>query len=207
GYPVWYFRGVKTEGVDPTTGALKASDFSGDGVINSSDFTYIGSAIPDILYGATINLEYKNFDFTLFLQGQGGNDIMMAINRNDRKTFNKLAVFFEDRWQKPGDNAKYPSSAEQVNNTDLFRSDMVIMDGSYMKIKQIQLGYNLPKSLMRTLGITGLRVYGSLDDFFTFASYPGMDPETSATDVNGIGVDRGFFPTSRKLMFGLSLKF
>jgi TonB-linked SusC/RagA family outer membrane protein len=207
GYPVWYFRGVKTNGVNPATGTLDAIDLNGDGTINSSDWTYIGSAIPEVLYGATVNLDYKNFDFTLFLQGQGGNDIMMAINRNDRKTFNKLAVFFEERWQKPGDNAKYPSSTEQINSTELFRSDMVIMDGSYMKIKQIQLGYNLPKSLLKTLGMSRLRVYGSLDDFFTFASYPGMDPETSANEVSGIGVDRGFFPTSRKLMFGLSLQF
>ncbi|MDR2810295.1 MAG: TonB-dependent receptor [Tannerellaceae bacterium] len=207
GYPVWYFRGVKTNGVNPATGTLDAIDQNNDGVINSSDWTYIGSAIPDILYGATLNLDYKNFDFTLFLQGQSGNDILMAINRNDRKTFNKLAVFFENRWQKPGDNATYPSSLEQINSTELFRSDMVIMNGSYMKIKQIQLGYSLPKPIARKLQMTGLRVYCSVDDFFTFASYPGMDPETSAEGVNGIGVDRGFFPTSRKLMFGLSLNF
>jgi TonB-linked SusC/RagA family outer membrane protein len=207
GYPVWYFRGVKTNGVNPATGALETLDLNGDGSINSSDWTYLGSAIPDILYGMTINLDYKSFDFTLFLQGQNGNDILMALNRNDRKTFNKLGVFFKDRWQAPGDNAKYPSSLEQINSTELFRSDMVIMDGSYMKIKQIQLGYNLPRSIIKSLGMASLRVYGSLDDFFTFTSYPGMDPESSATEVSGIGVDRGFFPTSRKIMFGLSLKF
>jgi TonB-linked SusC/RagA family outer membrane protein len=207
GYPVWYFRGVKTNGVNPADGTLQAVDLNGDGAINSSDWTYIGSAIPDLLYGATINLDYKNFDFTLFLQGQSGNDILMGINRNDRKTFNKLAVFFEERWQQPGNQAKYPSSVEQINSTELFRSDMVIMNGSYMKIKQIQLGYSLPKALVRKMQMTSLRVYCSLDDFFTFTSYPGMDPETSANEVSGIGVDRGFFPTSRKAMFGLSLNF
>jgi TonB-linked SusC/RagA family outer membrane protein len=207
GYPIWYFRGVQTAGVDPATGKLNCVDFNKDGSINSSDWTYIGSAIPDVLYGANVNLEYKNFDCTLFMQGQAGNDILMAMNRNDRKTFNKLAVFFEGRWQKPGDNAKYPSSEEQINSTDLFRSDLVIMDGSYLKIKQIQFGYNFPKSFLSPLGISRLRAYASLDDFFTFASYPGMDSETSGNEVNAIGVDRGFFPTSRKLMFGLSLQF
>ena len=204
GYPVWYFRGYKTNGIDPETGDINIIDTNGDGVINTTDFTYVGSAIPDITYGATVNLAYKGFDFTMFLQGQAGNDILMGILRTDRPTANKLAIFYEDRWTPTNKNASRP--AANVSST-YWSSDQMIFNGSYMKIKQLQLGYTLPKSVTNKLHIGNTRVYVSLDDFFTFTSYPGMDPEASSENNNSIGIDRGYFPISKKVMFGLSLNF
>ena len=204
GYPVWYFRGYKTNGIDPETGDINIIDTNGDGVINTTDFTYVGSAIPDITYGATVNLAYKGFDFTMFLQGQAGNDILMGILRTDRPTANKLAIFYEDRWTPTNKNASRPAA----NVSSMYwSSDQMIFNGSYMKIKQLQLGYTLPKSVTNKLHIGNTRVYVSLDDFFTFTSYPGMDPEASSENNNSIGIDRGYFPISKKVMFGLSLNF
>ena len=88
-----------------------------------------------------------------------------------------------------------------------WNSDQMLFNGSFMKIKQIQLGYSLPALVTNKLHIGHTRIYASLDDFFTFTNYPGMDPEASSSDNNSIGIDRGFFPISKKVLFGLSLNF
>jgi len=204
GLPVWYFRGYKTNGIDPATGDINVVDVNGDGIVNANDFTFIGSAIPDITYGATINMEYKGFDFTMFIQGQAGNDILMGIIRTDRPATNKLSIFYTDRWTPTNTNAPRPSATVDAK---YWNSDQMIFDGSFMKIKQIQVGYSLPKSITNMLHIGNTRIYASLDDFFTFTDYPGMDPEAATDENNSIGVDRGFFPISKKVLFGLSLNF
>jgi TonB-linked SusC/RagA family outer membrane protein len=204
GLPVWYFRGYRTDGIDPATGNIRLIDTNGDGTVNSNDFGYIGSAIPDIIYGATLNLEYRGFDFTLFLQGQAGNEILMGILRTDRPATNKLSLFYTDRWTPEHTNATRPSATVDAK---YWSSDQMIFDGSFTKIKQIQLGYSLPKSLTGLLRLGHTRFYASLDDFFTFTSYPGMDPEASSSSNNSLGIDRGFFPISKKILFGLSLNF
>lgn len=204
GYPVWYFRGYKTNGINPETGDINIVDISNDGEINTNDYTYIGSAIPDITFGATLNLEYKNFDFTIFAQGQRGNDVLMGMLRTDRPTTNKLSLFYTDRWIPTNTNASRPSANV---SSEYWNSDQMIFDGSFIKIKQIQLGYTLPKTLSDRLKIGKTRVYMSLDDYFIFTDYPGMDPEAASINNNSIGVDRGFFPISKKVLFGLSLNF
>ena len=204
GLPVWYFRGYKTDGIDPATGNVNFVDVNGDGTVNANDFTYIGSAIPDITYGATLNMEYKGFDFTMFIQGQAGNDILMGIIRTDRPATNKLSLFYTDRWTPENPNASRPSATVDAK---YWNSDQMLFNGSFMKIKQIQLGYSLPALVTNKLHIGHTRIYASLDDFFTFTNYPGMDPEASSSDNNSIGIDRGFFPISKKVLFGLSLNF
>jgi len=204
GLPVWYFRGYKTKGIDPSTGDINIVDVNNDGVVNNNDFTYIGSAIPDITYGATLNLEYKAFDFTVFIQGQEGNDVLMGMIRTDRPTTNKLALFYEDRWTPTHTTASRPSATV---DSKYWSSDQMIFDGSFIKIKQIQLGYSLPQSITNKFHIGKTRIYVSLDDYFTFTDYPGMDPEAASTDNNSIGIDRGFFPISKKVLFGLTLNF
>lgn len=204
GYPIWYFRGYRTDGLK-ADGDINIVDMNEDGTINSGDFTMIGSPIPDFTYGLTLNLGYKGFDFCLFLNGSQGNDVLYVSRRPDRPLTNRLRTFANDRWTAGNPNATYPSAAFQINNTDFWNSDKMVFDGSYMKIKQIQIGYNLPKAWLSKATITGLRLYVSLDDFFTFTKYPGMDPEATSSDNTSPGVDRGFFPNAKKLMFGLSL--
>jgi hypothetical protein len=205
GKPLWYFKGYKTEGIDPQTGAIKVVDVNKDGEITAADITEIGDPHPDLLYGASINLEYRNFDFNLFMQGVKGNDVFMGWFRSDRPLTNKPKYFYTDRWTTPGQKASMP---KPENESDyLYRSDLMIGDGSYMRIKQIQLGYTLPTNVVGLVGFERARVYVSLDDYFTFTSYKGMDPEAGSNSDNRLGIDRGLYPLTKKVMFGLSVTF
>jgi len=205
GQPIWYFKGYKTNGIDEATGEPIVVDVNNDGEITASDQTYLGDPHPDLLYGATFNLEYKNLDFNMFMQGMAGNEVFMAWFRTDRKLTNKPKFFYTDRWTGPGDNASMP---KPDNESDyIYRSDLVVQDASYLRIKQIQLGYTLPKSIISKVGLERVRAYVSLDDYFTFTKYEGMDPEAGSDEDNRQGIDKGLYPTTKKVMFGLSVNF
>jgi TonB-linked SusC/RagA family outer membrane protein len=205
GKPLWYFRGYKTDGIDPQTGEVNVVDVSGDGEISAADITEIGDPHPDLLYGASVNLEYKNFDFNLFMQGVQGNDVFMGWYRTDRPTTNKPEYFFTDRWTTPGSSASMPAPNNESNY--IYRSDLMVGDGSYLRIKQIQLGYTIPRDVVSNAGIERARLFVSLDDYFTFTDYKGMDPEAGSSDDQRLGIDRGLYPLTKKVMFGVSVTF
>lgn len=208
GYPIWYFRGFKFDHIDEATGEPVVKDLNGDGIINSDDRTMVGSGIPDMTYGVTLNLGYKNFDLVVFGTGTIGNDIFANYNKLDTTGANRLKIYYDDRWTPTHTNASVPK-AGATGEAYYLNSDANIFDGSYFKIKQIQLGYTLPKSLLRkTHFLENVRVYCSLDDFFLFTSYPGMDPETaSGNSTTSNGIDSGQYPLSKKLTFGLNVTF
>jgi hypothetical protein len=159
--------------------------------------------MPDVTYGATVNLAWKGLDLSVFGSGQAGNQLFMALGYNTI-TY-QYASMFEQRWTKTNTAGKY---ARAGYNDDKYRlSDAYVFDGSFFKIKQIQLGYTLPSSLSRKFFVEKLRVYASLDDWFCFTSYPGLDPEVSASVTGGMGVDYGNYPSTRKTVFGLSITF
>ena len=205
GYPAWYFRGYKVKGIDAATGDPILEDVVPDGVINDSDKTMIGSPIPDFTYGITLTAAYKGFDLTAFGTGSQGNDIFMCLVRGDRLQTNILREFYDDRWTPQNLTASHPRPGA-TNMDKYWASSGVIYDGSFFKIKQLQLGYTLPAGLLDKIYISHVRAYVSLDDFFTFTSYPGFDPETVGTG-SGMGVDRGSYPTSKKIVFGLNITF
>lgn len=207
GYPVYYFRGYKFAGVDPATGDPTFADVDGDGVVTENDRTYIGDAIPDFTYGITLTAAYKGLDLTVFGTGSYGNDIFHASYRPDYKESNKMKeVFYDNRWTVDNPNGTVPRS--NANNMDKYiTSDAMVYDGSYFKIKQIQLGYTLPKSWLNKVYIGNMRLYCSLDDFFTFTKYPGFDPESSSNATSGMGIDKGGYPTSKKVVFGINVEF
>lgn len=203
--PLWYFKGYKTNGIDPQTGEVIVVDVNKDGEITAADITEIGDPHPDLIYGASLSLEYKNFDFNLFMQGVQGNDVFMGWFRSDRPLTNKPRYFYTDRWTTAGQKASMP---KPENESDyVYRSDLMIGDGSYMRIKQIQLGYTVPGKVVNLVGLERARVYVSLDDYFTFTSYKGMDPEAGSNNDNRLGIDRGLYPLTKKVMFGLSVTF
>lgn len=204
GLPVWYFYGYKTDGINPADGTINIVDTDGVAGITSNDKTNIGSPHPDLLYGGNINLQYKEFDFNLMFQGTQGNDIFAAYHQPSRPITNKPVEYFTGRWQKAGDVASFPGAA---NVAGAYESDLMVQDGSYMRIKQIQLGYNFNPEIAEKLKLKKLRVYISLDDYFTFTKYKGLDPEAGSFADNSIGVDRGFYPIPAKSLFGLSIEF
>lgn len=205
GYPIWYFKGYKTAGIDPTNGDPIIVDTDGDTEITAADQTYIGDPIPDFLYGFTLNCEYKDFDLNVFLQGTHGNDVFMGWFRSDRPFSNKPLFMYEDRWTPNHTNASRPAAD---NTSDyVYRSDLMISDGSYLRIKQIQLGYTLPSNLLKSAHIDRARIFVSLDDYFTFTKYEGLDPEAGSSTDDRQGVDRGIYPIAGKILFGFSLNF
>ena len=207
GYPVYYFRGFKFDKINPETGDPMFVDINGDNQITNDDMTDIGNAIPNITYGITLTAAYKGFDLTVFGTGAAGNKIFNCINRPDYATSNKMKeVMFDDRWTPTNTNGTKPRAG--ANDIDKYvDSSAMVYDGSYFKFKQIQLGYTLPKSLISKVGISNSRIYCSLDDFFTISKYPGFDPEASANATTGMGVDKGAYPTSKKVVLGFNIEF
>lgn len=210
GYPIWYFRGYKYAGVDSETGAPLYYNADGKVVdsVKDNDRQFIGKAIPDATYGITINLGYKGFDFSVFGTGTIGNDIFSMLYSADRPKTNSLTHFWRNSWKTPGGDAKYPESGKVANDWIFWSSSASVFNGSYFKFKQIQLGYTLPRNLTRKVMINDLRLYVSLDDFFTISSYPGCDPETATTGNSGtMGYDLGTYPTMKKVIMGVNLTF
>lgn len=205
GLPVWYFYGFQTNGIDPATGQVNIVDTNGDGNIDSTDKTFIGSPHPDVLFGGNFSLDYKQWDFNLRYQGTIGNEIMSTYHQPSRPITNKPIQFFDGRWTGSGDTGATFPAAEFANSA--YDTDLVVEDGSYLRIKQIQVGYNFTEEAAKKIGANRLRLYMSLDDYFTFTKYNGLDPEIGNFGNNDTGVDRGYYPTPAKLLFGLSVNF
>jgi TonB-linked SusC/RagA family outer membrane protein len=224
GYPVWYFNGYKTNGIFQTQGEIDSYlskngitgyapkpgepivvDVNADKQITPADMTYIGSPHPDLTFGGRVNVAFKGFDLLVFVQGQTGNDILMGFNRTDRGTANKPLFFYTNRWTGAGSTNDW--FASNTSNPYIYNSDLMVFDGSYTRIRQLQLGYTMSSALSNRLKISKARIYVSLDDFFTFTKYPGVDPEGGSNGQNSIGVDRGGYPVPRKAVVGLSFNF
>ena len=204
GKPAWYFYGYDYIGVDEATGEPLFRDVNGDGMINENDMTDIGKGIADFTYGLTLTAAWKGIDFIVFGTGSQGNDIYSCLNRVDYNV-NQLTFFTKDRWTTNNPHGSMPR-ANATDYTKFMKSSGSVLDGSYFKIKQIQLGYTFPKSLTKKAYIENLRLYASLEDFFTFTSYPGFDPEVTGVG-SALGVDKGSYPNSKKAVLGVSLTF
>jgi TonB-linked SusC/RagA family outer membrane protein len=202
GLPVWYFRGYQTDGIDDATGQPVFVDQNDDMIINENDKTYIGSAIPSITYGGNINLAYKGFDFIATIQGQAGSENMILWMRNDLPGSNIPQFLYDDRWTSDNTDGSRPKAGFDPKT---LTSDQMVFDGAYMRIKQLQIGYNLPGELLNRIRLKSVRVYVSLEDYFTFTSYPGMDPEAGSVINSNLGLDKGMYPVTKKALFGISV--
>ena len=201
GQPVWYMRGYKYAG--------RAADgtpqyYTKDGNITNDpqaeDMTNVGSGLPSLTYGITLNAEYKGFDLTIFGAGEAGNDIYYGLYRTG---YNNIAKGIYDDFKTD----KMPTAASVAGSGTFWRSSAMVYSGSFFKLKQIQLGYTLPTNLTKKVYMQNVRAYVSLDDFFTFTKYPGLDPETCTQEYNCPGLDKGVYPNMRKLVLGLSVTF
>ena len=208
GYPIWYMRGYKGTGIDPTTGKPNFEDLNDDGSINEDDMQMVGLGIPKVTFGLTVNLAYKGFDLVVFGTGVAGNKIFPSSWRTDRPHCNTYSWYWENSWKKDGSNTNplFPGTTYWDQQT--FSSTYNLFDGSYFKIKQIQLGYTIPRKALSKVGVSSLRVYASLENFFCFTSYPGLDPETASSgSASSLGIDMGSYPSAKQLILGLNLSF
>jgi hypothetical protein len=220
GYAPATYYGYKTNGLfqtydeiskSPTqTGAqpgdIKFADINGDGKIDANDRTVIGNPFPKFTMGWNLGLSYKNFDFTAFTYASIGNDVYRAFERNDNYT-NKFAAVL-NRWT--GDNttndARYPRYSFTDANNNSRVSDRYVEDGSFVKIKNLLLGYTLPASITKKV-FKSVRIYAQVKNAFTFTKYSGFDPEIPGYGLLDTGVDRGAYPQARTYAAGLDIKF
>ena len=208
GYPLWYLRTFMVDHIDPNTGAAVYKDFNNDNAITPDDRDFAGSGIPDFTYGVTLNMGWKGFDLLVLGAGSQGAELLYAVTRADALQQNTLRIFYSDAWKSASSTGyKYP----KPDSSDKFYrcSNLRVYDASFFKIKQIQLGYTLPRRIVKKIAMSSLRAYVSLDDWFTFTKYPGLDPETShaGSSASGLGVDYGSYPISKKLVFGVNVSF
>ena len=213
GMPLWYMKGYQAEGIN-NEGRVLYTDYDENGERvgttispDESDRVYLGKGIPSLTYGITVNLAWKSFDLSIFGTGVAGNNIYPTAFRVDRPSCNTYAYYWNNSWKKPGDEATAKFPAANYWSSEAFSSSLTVFDGSYFKIKQIQLGYTLPQNLTKKVAISHLRVFAMLDNFFTFSKYIGLDPETATTGGNAIGFDMGNFPTAKSVIFGVNLEF
>ena len=205
GYPIWYLNGFVYEGIDEE-GKPKIQDVNGDGEYGPADMQFIGQTTPKFTYGININLGWKGFDFALYGAGLGGNSILPVMHRTGWK--NNLKWYLDNSRTPENPNGTLPSPDKVQGDYVYWSSTANLFKGDYFRIKQMQLGYTLPAKITRKVAISNLRFYVSLDDYFTFTKYPGLDPETASTNnTSGAGLDWGSYPTMKKLIFGVNVTF
>ena len=205
-------------------GDVKFKDISGpdgkpDGVINEKDRTFLGSAIPKYTFGTTFNVEYAGFDLSVFFQGASGNKLYMQVNQDIEgfyRAFNVTQRVYDERWHGEGTSNTMPRVSWLGSSNNKTPSSRFLEDGSYVRLKNVQLGYNLSDKIISRLHIKTLRFYVSAQNLWTLTNYSGFDPEMNTSDnLNGekyrgdvaAGIDWGTYPSARTFILGVNLNF
>lgn len=225
GEPVGHFVGYRTDGIfqsqaevfshlnssgdvlqpNASAGDLRFVDVNGDGKINSDDITSIGSPWPDHIIGLSLGAEYKGFDFSAILSTQLGHDIYRTYERSD-VTFSNYQDFWLDRWTPENPSSTTPRLVSNDPNNNQRPSDFYVEDGSFLRLRNLQLGYDLPEYIVNKVKLRGLRVYLSANNLFTVTNYRGFDPEIGTSGwILDTGIDKGFYPSNKTMGFGLNV--
>lgn len=219
GFSPGYFYGYKTNGLfqnaaevasSPTQngaqpGDIKFVDVNKDGKISAEDQTKIGDPFPTFTLGWNFSLDYKGFDLAVFTYASVGNDIYRAYERNANYSNKFRSVLARWTGENTTNSAKNPRYSFTDDNSNIRVSDRYVEDGSFVKIKNIQLGYTLDKAMTRNL-FKKVRVYAQVKNALTFTKYTGYDPEISG-GILDTGIDRGAYPQARTYSLGLDIKF
>jgi TonB-linked SusC/RagA family outer membrane protein len=233
GQPIAYFYGYKTDGIFQTQedvfayinnqgkrlqpkakpGDVRFVDVNGDGIISPEDRTKIGNPTPTWTLGLNGSAKYKGFDLSFLVTGALGHNIFNGMNRVDLRYTNRPTSFL-GRWTGPGTSDRLPRYSWSDTNNNYRVSDLYIEDGSYVRIRNLQVGYSLPKELLDKIGGSSWRFYVSAENLLTFTGYSGADPEIgNGVDADGnkssfdIGIDRAVYPQPRTFRFGTSFTF
>ena len=228
GMPFPYFYGYKTDGIfqnwdeinayvnskgellqpKAEPGDVRFVNTNGDDVLDDADRTYIGKGMPDWTYGATLSLDFKGFDLVLFLQGQAGVQAFNVTRRTDLYYIN-LPKSILNRWTGEGTTNQYPRFVFDSANENYRVSDLWVEDASFLRVRNVQLGYTLPQTLTKKAAISRLRLFAQVENALTLTNYSGCDPEVTGGNGFGTeaGIDRGVYPQSRTVTFGVNLNF
>lgn len=232
GHPIGSFYGYEVEGVFQTDAEVATSAQSGeaigagdfkfkdqrtfneetgeweepDGVINGDDRVYIGNPTPDMFYGINLSAAYKGFDMSMFFQGQYGNELFNAFKYYNYATHKRYALTndYKEHWTADnGSNEMFGLNTATVDK-NLRASDFYIEDGSYFRLKNIQIGYTFDKPAS---WVSNVRLYFSGQNVFTITKYSGLDPEVGGDKATNLGLDYGTYPQSRVFSFGVNMSF
>ena len=225
GEPISYFYGRNVLGIFQTAaevaahatqdgagvGRFKYEDINGDGVINDNDRTKIGDPHPDLIFGINLNMAYKNWDMSMFWNGSMGNDI-----------FDYTALYYEtpyffnggrstrvlDSWSPTNTGAELPALSETIlNNEFTSANSFFVRDGSYLRLRTLQIGYTLPDTIASKLGASSARVYYNGTNLLTLTDFTGLDPEVPRGGALDIGVYSAQYPTNSASSLGINIKF
>lgn len=198
-------------------GDIKFADVNNDQVLDDKDRTIIGHGLPKFLYSVNGTIRYKQFDLNVFINGVSGNQIYNEvdniINSFDSRGFNTKVDFFDNHWHGEGTSNKIPRATYQDGNNNRRTSDRYIENGSYVRLKNIVLGYNFSQRMLQSIGIASARFYVSAQNLFTVTKYKGMDPELYTNDnlANygdlGVGIDMGTYPPAKSYTLGIQVNF
>lgn len=193
---------------DAQPGDIRFIDQNGDGVLDSEDEKYQGTAIPKFEYSLNLAADYKGFDVNVFLQGVGGNKIyngnqFQSLGLDSGRNFEAAAL---NAWTPTNTNTNIPRAVLGDPNGNNRASTRFLQKGDYLRIKTIQLGYSLPTKALETLQVDKCRVYITGQNLFTFTKYDGLDPEVGGSILSR-GIDRTLYPQYKSMIFGLQLQF
>ncbi len=229
GYPIGYFYGFESDGIfqneeevlahttngvvlQPRAepGDVRFVDVNGDSLINDNDRTMIGNPHPKFLYGLGLDFEYKGFDLSLFFQGTAGNDIYNARRRYDVNNVNLEKWIYDERWHGEGTSNEFPRLYSGDPNGNWNRSDIMIEDASYLRLRDLRLGYTIPNKITEKAKISQLYFYVQGTNLLTFTkkSFHGSNPDIGAIWGNlGSGLDFGFYPAAKTYQIGAKITF
>ncbi|WP_412986727.1 SusC/RagA family TonB-linked outer membrane protein [Pontimicrobium sp. IMCC45349] len=193
---------------DAQPGDIRFIDQNGDGILDSEDEKYQGTAIPKFEYSLNLAADYKGFDVNVFLQGVGGNKIyngnqFQSLGLDSGRNFEVEAL---NAWTPTNTNTNIPRAVLGDPNGNNRASTRFLQKGDYLRIKTIQLGYSLPTKALETLQVDKCRVYITGQNLFTFTKYDGLDPEVGGSILSR-GIDRTLYPQYKSMIFGLQLQF
>ncbi len=242
GYPIGSFYMYKMEGIFQTPGDIiihayqgnvleqtgrpgdirpgdvMYADINNDGVINQLDMTHVGSPIPTLTGGLNLACDYKGFDLTIFFQGAYGNKIYYQASRDIEGFYRPFTVtirYYNNQWTGPGSSNSQPIASWSDSQNNTLTSTRFLQDGSYIRLKNLQIGYTVPNSLTQKAHITRARIYFSGTNLYVLTKYTGLDPEmttnNNVTPGQGVdivrNVDWGTFPTAISYNLGINLTF
>lgn len=230
GYPIGSFYLLEMDGIyqneadillspfqaNVHPGDVKFKDQNDDNRIDDKDRVHLGSAIPKFFAGLNLSANYKQFDISLFFQGSYGNKIYVQVNQDIEGFYRGFTVtqrYFDQRWTGDGTSNTQPRPAWTAKSNNARPSSRFLEDGSYARLKNLQLGYTIPQKTLEVIGISRLRVYVSGTNLLTLTNYSGLDPEMTVSDNSknegdtASGIDWGTYPSAMTLMVGMNIIF
>lgn len=222
GYPIGYFYGFETAGIFQTEAEIEAAkaklsgaqpgdvifvDRNNDGAIDNDDKTMIGDPRPDFITGMNFYVGYKGFDLSVSATGAFGHQIMKTYRRWADRPEENFTLDAYDRWTGPGTSNRIPRLTYNPHANRNYISDLYIEDADYVKIQNITLGYDFAR-LLKGQQFSQIRLFMTAQNFFTITGYSGLDPEVGYGQTSwASGIDIGFYPSAKTLIFGLNVKF